>query len=209
MPELILKNFTVVFTQLLTTPKFWLNLLFAACPTIPPKLQIKTYSLIGPMPGEEAEARNSQRPILHTHISRLGLYNDKIQSDVFINTCRTSPTNQIKSTRRRNPKTKPMPLAQLFSCGLNVFTSLRSVLACLCVSIRTVMSSSDNSLVCTQVKWVTVEKCAELVGLTKDAIDALRTKGKLRQNFHWKKWEGRVYINLQAYQDSIEQEFKA
>ncbi|KKL03242.1 hypothetical protein EIK76_05570 [Rheinheimera mesophila] len=34
-------------------------------------------------------------------------------------------------------------------------------------------------------------------------------KGKLRQNFHWKKWEGRVYINLQAYQDSIEQEFKA
>lgn len=206
MPELISRNFTVLLTQLLTTPKFWLNLLNAACPTIPPKLRIEIYNLIGPMPGEEAQARNSQRPILKTHISRLGPYNDNIQSDVFINTCRTSPKNQIKSTRRRKPKTKPMPLAQLFSCGLNVFTSLRSVLACLCVSIRTVMSSCNQ---CTQIKWVTVEKCAELVGLTKDAIDALRTKGKLRQNFHWKKWEGRVYINLQAYQNSIEQEFKA
>lgn len=207
MPQLILGNYPLSLNQLLTESKIWLNFLFAACPKIPLKSQIEKYLNCKLMPGDEAKALKQQKPKFKTFLSRLGPYKENTYTDVSLIACKTSlNTTQSHSTRCRNPKTKPMPLAQLFSCGLNVFTYLRSVLACLHVSIRTVMSSCNQ---CTQVKWVTVEKCAELIGLTKDAIDALRTKGKLRQNFHWKKWEGRVYINLQAYQDSIEQEFKA
>lgn len=207
MSELILKICPSELNQLLTAPKIWLNFLYAACPKIPLKSRIEKYLNCKLMPGEEAKALKQQKPKLKTYLSRLGPYKENTYIDVSLIACKTSRnTTQSHSTRGRKPKTKPMPLAQLFSCDLNVFTSLRSVLACLYVSIRTVMSSCNQ---CTQIKWVTVERCAELVGLTKDAIDALRTKGKLRQNIHWKKWEGRVYINLQAYQNSIEQEFKA
>lgn len=207
MPELELTIYSSFKNQLLTTSQIWISFLYAACPKISLKSLIEKYLNCKLMPGDEAKAPKQQESKFKTYLSRLGPYKETTYIDVSLIACKTSPnTTQSHSTRCRKPKTKPMPLAQLFSCGLNVFTSLRSVLAWLYVSIRTVMSSCNQ---CTQVKWVTVEKCAELIGLTKDAIDALRTKGKLRQNFHWKKWEGRVYINLQAYQDSIEQEFKA
>ena len=50
------------------------------------------------------------------------------------------------------------------------------------------------------VEWVTVDKCAFLVGLTKDAINAHRVKGNLRINVHWTKCNGRVFINMPAFQ---------
>jgi|GEM_PF-3445791 len=52
--------------------------------------------------------------------------------------------------------------------------------------------------------WVTVDKCAELTGLTANAINALRTRGKLRLDVHWVKRNGRVYINIPALQGWIE-----
>ncbi len=53
--------------------------------------------------------------------------------------------------------------------------------------------------------WVTVDKCAELTGLTVNAINALRTRGKLRLDIHWVKRNGRVFINIPALQSWIEQ----
>lgn len=54
------------------------------------------------------------------------------------------------------------------------------------------------------IQWVTLEKCCELIGWTKDQLNAFRSKGKIRQNVHWIKREGRIYINLSAIQQWIE-----
>ena len=206
MSRLILKNYTKDTFQLLTILRNWLRFLSAASPKNPCRFLNFFNTMSATKLILNAVARKQVTFTQPTYISRLGQTSYQNGEVYSVATLTSLDITNSLTPSSRHPKTKPMPLAQLFSCCLNVFTSLRSVLACLCVSIRTVMSSCNQ---CTQVKWVTVEKCAELVGLTKDAIDALRTKGKLRQNLHWKKWEGRVYINLQAYQNSIEQEFKA
>lgn len=54
------------------------------------------------------------------------------------------------------------------------------------------------------VKWVTIEKYSELVGLTKDAINSMKAKGKLLFNIHWKKYNGRIYINIETTQALID-----
>lgn len=54
------------------------------------------------------------------------------------------------------------------------------------------------------VTWVTLEKCCDLIGFTKDQINALRTRGKIRQDVHWVKRNGRIFINLPAIQRWIE-----
>jgi hypothetical protein len=59
-------------------------------------------------------------------------------------------------------------------------------------------------LVAYGVKWVTVDRCAELVGWTKDAINALRVKGQLRMDIHWTKRNGRIFIDMVAFQRWIE-----
>lgn len=65
-------------------------------------------------------------------------------------------------------------------------------------------TSSIDELLNSGVKWVTVDKCAEQVGWTKDAINALRTKGHLRMNIHWIKRNGRIFIDMFAFQKWIE-----
>ncbi|WP_306523703.1 hypothetical protein [Rheinheimera sp.] len=55
----------------------------------------------------------------------------------------------------------------------------------------------------TTIRWVTVEKCAELIGWTKDAINALRVKGKIRMDVHWVKRNGRIFIDMAALQQWI------
>ncbi len=55
----------------------------------------------------------------------------------------------------------------------------------------------------TTINLVTVDKCAELVGWTKDAINALRVKGKIRINIHWIKRNGRIFIDMAAFQHWI------
>lgn len=52
--------------------------------------------------------------------------------------------------------------------------------------------------------WVTLDKCCELIGWTKDQVNSLRTKGKIRQDIHWIKRNGRIYINVPAIQRWIE-----
>ncbi len=54
------------------------------------------------------------------------------------------------------------------------------------------------------VKWVTLEKYAELVGQTKDAINSMRAKGKLLIGIHWKKFNGRIYLNIETTQALID-----
>lgn len=55
----------------------------------------------------------------------------------------------------------------------------------------------------TTIRWVTVEKCAELIGWTKDAINAMRVKGKIRMDVHWVKRNGRIFIDMAALQQWI------
>lgn len=67
------------------------------------------------------------------------------------------------------------------------------------------MTSNDQTnLINHGVKWVTVEKCAELIGWSKDAINSLRVKGKIRMDIHWTKRNGRIFIDLVAFQKWIE-----
>jgi hypothetical protein len=55
-----------------------------------------------------------------------------------------------------------------------------------------------------EVKWVTIEKYSELVGLTKDSINSMRSKGKLLFDIHWKKSHGRIFINIETTQALID-----
>lgn len=68
------------------------------------------------------------------------------------------------------------------------------------------LNSQTNSEV-SSVTWVTMEKCCELIGWTKDQINALRTRGKIRQDIHWVKRNGRIFINVPAIQKWIETGF--
>lgn len=63
----------------------------------------------------------------------------------------------------------------------------------------------NHQFIATFSPWVTVDKCSELTGLTVNAINALRTRGKLRIDVHWVKRNGRVFINIPALQSWIEQ----
>jgi hypothetical protein len=54
------------------------------------------------------------------------------------------------------------------------------------------------------LNWVSIDKCCELIGWTKDQVNSLRTKGKIRQEIHWIKREGRIYISIPAIQRWIE-----
>lgn len=65
-------------------------------------------------------------------------------------------------------------------------------------------SSNDSSYENIGVRWVTLDKCAQLVGYSKDALNALRVKGKLRMDIHWRKREGRIFIDMHAFQNWIE-----
>lgn len=65
------------------------------------------------------------------------------------------------------------------------------------------MQNQDKDLQITSIRWVTVEKCAELVGWTKDAINSLRVKGKIRMDVHWTKRNGRIFIDMAAFQQWI------
>lgn len=65
--------------------------------------------------------------------------------------------------------------------------------------------TQNHQFISTFSPWVTVDKCAELTGLTVNAINALRTRGKLRIDVHWVKRNGRVFINIPALQSWIEQ----
>ncbi len=65
------------------------------------------------------------------------------------------------------------------------------------------MHNQETDLQATSVRWVTVEKCAELVGWSKDAINALRVKGKIRMDVHWIKRNGGIFIDMAAFQQWI------
>jgi predicted site-specific integrase-resolvase len=47
--------------------------------------------------------------------------------------------------------------------------------------------------------FVTIEKCAELIGLSAEAIRQYKKKGQWRERIHWVKApNGRVFINIKA-----------
>lgn len=47
---------------------------------------------------------------------------------------------------------------------------------------------------------VTIEKCADLTGLSQNAIRAYKKKGQIRQNIHWfEAPNGRIFISLKAF----------
>lgn len=46
---------------------------------------------------------------------------------------------------------------------------------------------------------VTIEKCAELIGITEEAIRQYKKKGQWREKIHWfKAPNGRIFINIKA-----------
>lgn len=53
-------------------------------------------------------------------------------------------------------------------------------------------------------KWVTVEKLSELVGLSREAIWAMKKKGQLREGVHWIKKGRRLFIHLENFYRCLE-----
>ncbi|MGJ0485660.1 MAG: excisionase family protein [Methylomicrobium sp.] len=54
-------------------------------------------------------------------------------------------------------------------------------------------------------QFVTIEKCAELYGLTQEAIRQYKKKGQWREKIHWRKApNGRIFINIKAVDAWIE-----
>lgn len=56
-----------------------------------------------------------------------------------------------------------------------------------------------------QNQFVTIEKCAELYGLTVEAIRQYKKKGQGKEKLHWVKApNGRIFIKLKAVDAWIE-----
>jgi hypothetical protein len=54
-------------------------------------------------------------------------------------------------------------------------------------------------------KYVTLKRCAELYGMTEEAIRQLIKKGQWRQRIHWEKApNGRIFIKLAGVNAWIE-----
>ena len=54
------------------------------------------------------------------------------------------------------------------------------------------------------MKWQTLAKFSEETGMTKESIRALKKRGKWREKIHWKKVNGRIFINVVAVEKWIE-----
>lgn len=113
-------------------------------------------------------------------------------------------TDYLKS-RRLISKPKLLTSVLWLCHARKELISFRSASAFLRASWETLMNSSDNNPnEQYSVRWVTLDRCAQLVGYTKDALNALRTKDKLRMDIHWRKREGRIFIDMHAFQNWIE-----
>lgn len=96
-----------------------------------------------------------------------------------------------------NPKKLNSGFFSLFHLALKQVARYRRVLR------NRYMQNQISDPQTTTIRWVTVEKCAELIGWTKDAINALRVKGKIRMDVHWVKRNGRIFIDMAALQQWI------
>lgn len=96
-----------------------------------------------------------------------------------------------------HPKNFLHSIPRLLPCVRLSQFFLNSLGAYLCCSSEFIMNKAISDH---EIRWVTLDKCAELVGLTKDSLNALRVRGILRMDIHWKKRQGRIYIDLVAFQ---------
>jgi hypothetical protein len=109
----------------------------------------------------------------------------------------------IHKLNHNQPQPKIQNLSSGHFYGL-INSALKKGLLLCAHALRTWFMQNQNSdLQITTIRWVTVEKCAELVGWSKDAINALRVKGKIRVNIHWIKRNGRIFIDMAAFQQWI------
>jgi len=53
------------------------------------------------------------------------------------------------------------------------------------------------------IEWITIDKLAEITGLTKYSIRALIKKGKLLNSYHWVKCNGRIFISTEKFNEWI------
>ncbi len=53
-------------------------------------------------------------------------------------------------------------------------------------------------------RYVTIDKCSEFYGFTKEAIRQLKKKGQWREKIHWRKApNGRILIDIKAIDEWI------
>lgn len=54
-------------------------------------------------------------------------------------------------------------------------------------------------------KWISISKCSEKLGVSEEAIRALKKKGYWREQTHWVKApNGRIFINVKGVDEWIE-----
>ena len=53
------------------------------------------------------------------------------------------------------------------------------------------------------IEWITIQKLAEITGLTIESIRAQIKKGKLIRGYHWVKQNGRIFISTEKYNEWI------
>lgn len=85
---------------------------------------------------------------------------------------------------------------------IRLFSSACSQGAFCCLAVRSLWECLMQEM---PLQWVTIDRYAELVGTTRDAVRALIKKGKIALEVHWTKCDGRIYINVPAMQKRISQ----
>ncbi len=53
-------------------------------------------------------------------------------------------------------------------------------------------------------KWVTVQKLSEITGMPREGFYAHKKKGRLKQEIHWIKRHGRIFIHLENFYTWLE-----
>lgn len=65
-------------------------------------------------------------------------------------------------------------------------------------------STAEPAVRVAPARWVTIQLAATLTGLTEKAIRRKMERGVWLQGRHWRKADGRVYINMTEYDRWVE-----
>lgn len=65
-------------------------------------------------------------------------------------------------------------------------------------------ATAEQAIRVAPARWVTIQVAATLSGLTEKAIRRKMERGVWLQGKHWRKADGRVYVNMTAYEQWVE-----
>ena len=171
-------------------------LMSAASPTFAPKLLKRPTAICGYINDQGTDKQQTELKLINAHY----------YLSWFRRTCvhiQQNCSQRIHTYLNNHSRTQKFKILSSGLFGLVYSFLMQRHMQSASGLLEWYMQNQETNLQTTSIRWVTVEKCAELVGWTKDSINSLRVKGKIRMDVHWTKRNGRIFIDMAAFQQWI------